>query len=123
MRYYEIVLMINIDQSDNINHIIENYKNIIQINNGIIHRLEDWGRRLLAYKIQNMQKAHYLLMNIQSDIQLIRKLENDFKFNNSIIRNIIISCKKIFQNPSPMLKVKDIDKKKSVFKNLKSQIK
>lgn len=123
MRYYEIVLMINIDQSDNINHIIVNYKNIIKLNNGIIHRFEDWGRRSLAYRIQNIQKAHYLLMNIQSDLKLIKKLENDFKFNNSIIRNIIISCKQIFKNPSPMLQVKDSIQKKTISKKLKSQIK
>lgn len=111
MRYYEIILIINPDQSENISHILEVYKKMILSNKGKIHRLEDWGRKPLSYVIQKLSKAHFLLLNIESTVTLIRELEKNFKFNSNIIRSLIIANKKATQKVSPMLKIKESHKK------------
>ncbi|MCW5196457.1 30S ribosomal protein S6 [Buchnera aphidicola (Pemphigus obesinymphae)] len=110
MSYYEIIFMVHPDQSEQVPIMIEKYKRLIKKNSGAINRLEDWGRRQLAYSINKLHKAHYVLMNIEIDSKFIRTLENDFRFNTAIIRNIIIRMKKAIIEPSPMIKTKE-DKK------------
>jgi len=112
MSYYEIIFMVHPDQSEQVPNMIERYKSLIKKNSGTIHRLEDWGRRQLAYSINKLHKAHYVLMNIEVDTKFISTLENDFRFNTAIIRNIIINMKKAVIEPSPMIKLKEEKKEK-----------
>ncbi|MCW5197449.1 30S ribosomal protein S6 [Buchnera aphidicola] len=116
MRHYEIVFMIHPDKSEKSNIIITNYKNIIKKFSGKIHRLEDWGKRHLSYPIKKLKKAHYILMNIEISQKNIKKLENLFKFDDSIIRNIIISTKKAVLEVSAILKENnmELNKKESM---------
>jgi small subunit ribosomal protein S6 len=104
--------MVHPDQSDKIPLMIEKYKKIIHDNSGKIHRLEDWGRRQLSYSIKKLHKAHYILMNIEVFPQTISLLETEFRFNNFILRNIIMSMKKAVIESSPILKLKDDKKEK-----------
>ncbi|MBZ2279244.1 MAG: 30S ribosomal protein S6, partial [Buchnera aphidicola] len=111
-RHYEIIFMIHPDQSEKAPTIIENYKKIICDNSGVIHRLEDWGRRQLSYSIKKLHKAHYVLMNIEVLPEIISKIERDFRFNNAIIRNMIMSVKKSITEVSPMIRSQDEKKEK-----------
>ena len=112
MRHYETIFMVHPDYSDKINGIIEKYKKIILNNSGIIHRLEDWGRRQLAYSINKLHKAHYILINIEAHPKVINLLETDFRFNIAIIRNIIMLVKKAINEASPIFKLKEEKKEK-----------
>lgn len=112
MRHYEIVLMIHPDYSDKVNLIIEKYKKIVSNHSGVIHRLEDWGRRQLSYPIKKLHKAHYILMNIEADSKIVNLLETDFRFNNAVIRNMIMSVKKPISELSPIMKLKEEKKEK-----------
>ncbi|MFM2343593.1 MAG: hypothetical protein RLZZ210_201 [Pseudomonadota bacterium] len=103
-RHYEIVLIVHPDQSEQVPAMVERYKNIVTASNGVIHRYEDWGRRQLAYSIQKLAKAHYVCLNIECGTQIIEELEHAFKFNDAILRNIIIKTKKADTSISPMLK-------------------
>ncbi|QJC28739.1 30S ribosomal protein S6 [Enterobacteriaceae endosymbiont of Plateumaris consimilis] len=107
MRYYEIILIIHPDQSDQIEDILKYYKSIIDQNKGIISRLENWGRRQLSYPINKLHKAHYILMNIMINNNYINNLEKNFFLNESIIRYIVIKTKKEIKCMSPILKSKD----------------
>lgn len=89
MRHYEIVFLVHPDQSEQVPAMVEKYENIITSNNGIVHRKEDWGRRQLAYPINDMHKAHYILMNIECNQATRIELETLFKFNDAIIRSLI----------------------------------
>lgn len=104
--------MIHPDQSDQVPSLIEKYKKIIHQNSGIVHRLEDWGRRQLSYSINKLHKAHYILMNIEVLPQTINILETEFRFNNFILRNIIICMKNAITELSPIMKLKDDKKEK-----------
>ncbi|WP_343154219.1 30S ribosomal protein S6 [Buchnera aphidicola] len=112
MRHYEIVCIVHPDYSDQINSIIEKYKKIIIDNSGKIHRLEDWGRKQLAYSINKLHKAHYLLFNIEVFPKVISLLETDFRFNVAIVRNMIILVKKAINEVSPIMKLKEEKKEK-----------
>ncbi|WAI11741.1 MAG: 30S ribosomal protein S6 [Buchnera aphidicola (Macrosiphum albifrons)] len=112
MRHYEIIFMVHPDHSEKISLLLEKYKKIISNENGIIHRLEDWGRRQLSYSINKLQKAHYILMNIEVLPKTITLLETEFRFNNIILRNMIMSMKKAIVELSPILKLKDDKKEK-----------
>ena len=90
MRHYEIVFMVHPDQSEQVAGMIERYSAVITEANGTIHRLEDWGRRQLAYPINKLHKAHYVLMNIEAGQEVIDELENNFRFNDAVIRNMIM---------------------------------
>ncbi|XBC40733.1 MAG: 30S ribosomal protein S6 [Buchnera aphidicola (Nurudea yanoniella)] len=103
MRHYEIIFLIHPDHSEQLHNIIENYKKIIINDNGKIHRLEDWGKRQLAYSINKLHKAHYVLMNIEVYPNIIKELSDKFRFNDFIIRNIIICVKKPITEASPMM--------------------
>lgn len=104
MRHYEIVVLIHPDQSDQSPAMIERYKGIIEESGGIVHRLEDWGRRLLAYPIDKIHKAHYHLMNIECSKEPLNELVGAFKFNDAILRHLVIKRKKPLTEPSIMFK-------------------
>ncbi len=104
MRHYEIVFIVHPDQSEQVPAMIDRYKSIVTARNGQIHRLEDWGRRQLAYPIQKVHKAHYVLMNIEADGETLGELEHAFKFNDAVLRHLTIKMKKAVTAPSPMMK-------------------
>ena len=104
MRHYEIVFIVHPDQSEQVPAMIERYRNTVTSRAGQIHRLEDWGRRQLAYPIQKVHKAHYVLMNIECDDETLNELETAFKFNDAVLRHLTIRTKKAVSTPSPMMK-------------------
>lgn len=104
MRHYEIVFIVHPDQSEQVPAMVERYKSIVTARNGIVHRLEDWGRRQLAYPIQKLHKAHYVLMNIECDGEALAELEHAFKFNDAVLRQLTIRQKAAVTTPSPMMK-------------------
>lgn len=90
MRHYELVLLVHPDQSDQVVGMVERYIKLVQDNNGVIHRLEDWGRRQLAYPINKIHKAHYVLFNIETDGETLAELEELFRYNDAIIRSLVM---------------------------------
>jgi len=104
MRHYEIVFIVHPDQSDQVPAMIERYKTLVTGSNGAIHRLEDWGRRQLAYPIQKVHKAHYVLMNIECDSATLAEIENAFKFNDAVLRHLTVKMDRAETTPSPMMK-------------------
>lgn len=104
MRHYEVVFLIHPDQSDQVPGIMERYEGIIAKNNGLIHRKEDWGRKQLAYPIQDVHKAHYLLLNIECDDATLAELKNVVKFNDAILRHLILREKEAIKTESPMMR-------------------
>ena len=104
MRHYEIVFIVHPDQSEQVPQMVERYKGVIAARNGIVHRLEDWGRRQLAYPLQKMHKAHYVLMNIECDNETLAELEHSFKFSDAVLRHLIVKMTKAVVAPSPMMK-------------------
>lgn len=104
MRHYEIVFIVHPDQSEQVPAMIERYKATVAARNGVIHRLEDWGRRQLAYPIQKVHKAHYVLMNVECDQETLDEMEHAFKFNDAVLRHLTIKTKKAVTTPSPMMK-------------------
>ncbi len=102
MRHYEVIFLVHPDQSEQVPSMIERYRSNIEARSGVIHRLEDWGRRQLAYPIQKLPKAHYVLMNIECDSEALAELENAFRFNDAVIRNLILKRKKAITDPSPL---------------------
>jgi small subunit ribosomal protein S6 len=111
MRHYEIVFIVHPDQSEQVPAMVERYKTLVTTHGGQIHRLEDWGRRQLAYPIQKLHKAHYVLMNIECNGEVLAELEHGFKFNDAVLRHLTIKMKKAVTTPSPMMKE---DKSKSM---------
>jgi len=110
MRHYEITLIVHPDQSSQVTTMIEKYKELITSGGGIVHRQEDWGRKHLAYPINKIYKAHYLMMNIECDQDTLDKLNYNFRFNDAVIRNLIISKSKAITEPSIMLTKTEKDK-------------
>ena len=106
-RHYEIVFLVHPDQSEQVPGMIERYKGLIENGNGTIHRLEDWGRRQLAYPIQNLVKAHYVLMNIEADQSVMNELVETFRFNDAILRNLVIKRDGPDTEQSLIMKSKD----------------
>jgi small subunit ribosomal protein S6 len=104
MRHYEICFIVHPDQSEQVPAMIERYKGVIAQRNGIVHRLEDWGRRQLTYSIQKVHKAHYVLMNIECDQETVNELEHSFKFSDAVLRHLILKMPKAVTAPSPMMK-------------------
>ena len=107
MRHYEIVFMVHPDQSEQVNGMIERYSASITEAGGTIHRLEDWGRRQLAYPINKLHKAHYVLMNIEAEQKVIDDLETAFRFNDAVIRNMIMRTKTAVTEASVVAKAKE----------------
>ncbi len=104
MRHYEIVLIVHPDQSEQVPAMLERYKTLVTSKAGKIHRVEDWGRRQLAYLIDKLAKAHYLCLNIECDQETLDELEHGFKFNDAILRHLTVKMKKAETAPSPMMK-------------------
>lgn len=104
MRHYEIVFVVHPDQSEQVPAMIERYRTVVGAREGKIHRLEDWGRRQLAYPIEKVHKAHYVLMNIECDGETLEELEHAFKFNDAVLRHLIVKMKEAVSAPSPMMK-------------------
>lgn len=104
MRHYEICFIVHPDQSEQVPAMIERYKNLVESHEGKIHRLEDWGRRQLAYPIEKLVKAHYVLMNIECSSEVLDELENGFRYNDAVLRHLTVKMKKAITEPSPMMK-------------------
>ncbi|MEO8849058.1 MAG: 30S ribosomal protein S6 [Casimicrobiaceae bacterium] len=104
MRHYEIVFIVHPDQSEQVGGMVERYRTMVTGHGGKIHRLEDWGRRQMAYPIQKMHKAHYVLMNIEVDAATLTELEHAFKFNDAVLRHLIVAVREAVVAPSPMMK-------------------
>ena len=104
MRHYEIVFIVHPDQSEQVPAMVERYKSLVTTHGGQVHRLEDWGRRQLAYPIQKLHKAHYVLMNIECTGEVLVELEHGFKFNDAVLRHLTIKTKRAITEPSPMMK-------------------
>ena len=107
MRHYEICFLVHPDQSEQVPAMIERYRNLIETNNGQVHRLEDWGRRQLVYPISKMHKAHYVLMNIECDSATLAELEAAFRFNDAVLRHLTIRRDEAITEQSHMLKAKE----------------
>lgn len=107
MRHYEIVFLVHPDQSEQVPAMIERYRAMIEEDGGRIHRLEDWGRRQLAYPINKIHKAHYVLMNIECNRPILTELESAFRFNDAVLRNLIINRPGPDTEPSPLARLKD----------------
>jgi small subunit ribosomal protein S6 len=103
MKHYEVVFMVHPDQSDQVETMVERYRAVREGDGGKIHRLEDWGRRQLAYSINKIHKAHYVLMNIECGVSALNELSGLFKFNDAVIRNQILSMKRVPEGQSAML--------------------
>ncbi len=107
MRHYEVVFLVHPDQSEQVPAMIERYRSTIESSGGAIHRLEDWGRRQLAYPINKVHKAHYILMNVECTPETMGEVESAFRFNDAVIRNMILSMKEAVTEPSLLVKAKD----------------
>ncbi len=104
MRHYEVVFIVHPDQSEQVGAMVERYRNMVTQGGGVIHRFEDWGRRQLAYPIQKIHKAHYVLMNIECEGAILAELENAFRFNDAVLRHLTIQMKAAVTTPSPMMR-------------------
>ena len=111
MRHYEIVILVHPDQSEQVPAMIERYQGIITSNKGKVHRLEDWGRRLLAYPINKVHKAHYVLMNIECGGESLNQLTDAFRFNDAVLRNLVVKKNKAVTQPSPLFKSDNEEKR------------
>src|SRR5580704_15662582 len=107
MRHYEIVFLVHPDQSEQVPAMIDRYKGIIAAGNGHVHRLEDWGRRQLAYPIAKVHKAHYVLMNIECDQKIVDELTGAFRFSDAVLRHLVVNMDAAVTEPSPMAKAAD----------------
>jgi len=107
MRHYEIVFLVHPDQSEQVPAMIERYKGMIAANGGQVHRLEDWGRRQLAYPIIKIHKAHYVLMNIECDQKTLNDLTGAFRFSDAVLRHLVVNMDAAVTEPSPMAKAEE----------------
>ena len=116
MRHYEIVFLVHPDQSEQVPAMIDRYKASVETSGGKVHRLEDWGRRQLAYPINKIHKAHYVMMNVECDESTRDEIETAFRFNDAVIRNLILKCDEAITDMSVLAKAKteeDAAEKKS----------
>ncbi|MCL6415647.1 30S ribosomal protein S6 [Aestuariirhabdus sp. Z084] len=107
MRHYEIVFLVHPDQSEQVNAMVERYTKLIEEDSGKIHRLEDWGRRQLAYPINKIHKAHYVLMNVECSNEALDELNSNFRFNDAVIRSMVIRRNEAVTEPSDILKAEE----------------
>jgi len=119
MRHYEIVFLVHPDQSEQVPAMIERYRTMIESGNGVIHRLEDWGRRLLSYPINKIHKAHYVLMNIECNQETLGQLNSAFRYNDAVIRDLIISRDQADTQPSFLAKSKEEQEEQEKLKALR----
>ena len=104
MRHYEVVFLVHPDQSEQVAAMVDRYRSLIETAEGKIHRLEDWGRRQLAYPIQKLPKAHYVMMNIECDADTLKELESAFRFNDAVLRHMVLKRKQAVTEASPLAK-------------------
>ena len=104
MRHYEIVFLVHPDQSEQVPAMLERYKGMITAGGGAVHRVEDWGRRQLAYPLSKIHKAHYILLNIECDAKILTELTGSFRFSDAVLRHLVISMDAAVTEPSPMAK-------------------
>ena len=104
MRHYEVVFIVHPDQSEQVPGMVERYRQMVTGRSGKFHRLEDWGRRQLAFPIQKVHKAHYVLMNVECDGETLAELDHAFKFNDAVLRHLIVKMSEAVTAPSPMMK-------------------
>jgi small subunit ribosomal protein S6 len=104
MRHYEIVFLVHPDQSEQVPAMIERYKGMISAGGGQVHRLEDWGRRQLAYPLSKVHKAHYVLMNVETDQKTLAELTGAFRFSDAVLRHLVVNMDEAVTDPSPMAK-------------------
>ncbi len=104
MRHYEIIFLVHPDQSEQVPAMIERYRGIIAADGGSVHRLEDWGRRQLAFPIAKMHKAHYVLMNVECDAKALTELTGAFRFSDAVLRHLVVKMENAVTEPSPMAK-------------------
>ena len=107
MRHYEIVFLVHPDQSEQVGGMVERYTKVIEEDGGKIHRLEDWGRRQLAYAINNVHKAHYVMLNVECSAKALAELEDNFRYNDAVIRNLVIRRDEAVTGQSEMLKAEE----------------
>lgn len=107
MRHYEVVFMVHPDQSEQVPAMIERYKSLIEGDSGKVHRLEDWGRRQLAYPIENLVKAHYVLMNIECGQKVLTELSDSFRYNDAVLRHVVLKMEEAATEQSLIMKNKD----------------
>ncbi len=107
MRHYEIVFLVHPDQSDQVPAMVEKYKDFVESDGGTVHRLEDWGRRQLAYPINKIHKAHYVLMNIECGDKALEEIETAFRFNDAVLRNMVMRVKEAVTEASPLAKSRE----------------
>lgn len=107
MKHYEIVFLVHPDQSEQVPSMIERYKTLVKNGGGVVHRSEDWGRKQLAYPINKIHKAHYVLLNIECDGDTLKEILGSFKFNDAVLRNLILQRKSAIVEPSVMLRARD----------------
>lgn len=122
MRHYEIVFMVHPDQSEQVPGMIERYEGIIEKAEGKIHRLEDWGRCNLAYQIDKLHKAHYVLMNVETDQNVIDELESLFRYNDAVIRHLTIRVKDAVTEQSPMAKSRENRRSRENVESVESNV-
>jgi len=122
MRHYEIVFLVHPDQSEQVPAMIERYRSMIESENGVIHRLEDWGRRLLAYPIDKIHKAHYVLMNIECNQETLNQLNSAFRFNDAVIRDMVIRRDSADTEPSFLAKSKEEQEEQEKIKALEEAV-
>jgi len=109
MRHYEIVVLVHPDQSEQVPAMLERYKGMVTATNGIVHRVEDWGRRQLAFPIAKVHKAHYLLMNVEVDQATLGELTGSFRFSDAVLRHLVVGMDEAVTEPSHMVRGEDED--------------
>ena len=109
MRHYEIVVLVHPDQSEQVPAMLERYKGIVTAAGGAVHRIEDWGRRQLAYPLAKVHKAHYLLLNIETDQKALAELTAGFRFSDAVLRHLVVSMDAAVTEPSPMARGEEED--------------
>ena len=107
MRHYEIIFLVHPDQSEQVGGMVERYTKLIEEDGGKVHRLEDWGRRQLAYAINNVHKAHYVMLNVECSGKALAELEDNFRYNDAVIRNLVIRRDEAVTEQSEMLKAEE----------------
>lgn len=104
MRHYEIIFLVHPDQSEQVSGMVERYTSLVKESGGSVHRLEDWGRRQMAYSINKIHKAHYVLMNIECNDAVLEELTTTFRYNDAVLRNLVVRCDEAITEESPIMK-------------------
>ena len=112
MRHYEVVFLVHPDQSEQVPAMIDRYRTMIETDGGKIHRLEDWGRRQLAYPIERLLKAHYIMMNVECSAGALKELQDAFRFNDAVLRHLTVARDSAITTPSTMMKAADKDEQR-----------